>query len=64
MELSASREAASCPATQEFPNILCFTGLNSEPEQLSQYHPVLSKIRFNIIHALTFWSPCLYLIVT
>jgi hypothetical protein len=47
MELSPSQEAASFAATQEFPKILScsqepLTGLYSEPDQSSPYHPILS----------------------
>jgi hypothetical protein len=28
----------------------------SESEQSNPYHPILSKIHFNVIHPPTFWS--------
>jgi hypothetical protein len=56
MQLSPSREAATCSAAQELQNILwnpegsltCSqkpTGTYPEPD-----HPIISKIHFNIIH--------------
>jgi hypothetical protein len=41
----------SLPCSQE-PS----TGAYPEPDQSSPYHPILSKIHFNIIHPLTSWS--------
>jgi hypothetical protein len=67
-EPSPSWEAANCAATQELPSILWnpevhypfhkspFTGPYPEPDQCSPYHPILSKIHFNIIHPPTSWS--------
>jgi hypothetical protein len=64
MELSHSRKAASCAATQELPNkfmepegsLPCSqepsTGPYPELDQSNPYHP----INFNIIHPSTFWS--------
>jgi hypothetical protein len=56
MELSLSREATICAATQEFPNILWNTKVYYHVPKspslvpiLSRIHPVLSKIHFIII---------------
>jgi hypothetical protein len=60
MEPKPSREAASRSATQKFPkhfmepkvSLPCSqepsTGPYPEPDQSSPYHPILSKIHFNI----------------
>jgi hypothetical protein len=68
MELSPSWEAANCAATQELPSILwnpkvhyrvnksLSTGPYPEPDQSNSYHPILSKIHFNIFHQHTPWS--------
>jgi hypothetical protein len=60
-KLSPSSEAASCAATQKFPNTLMepvsllpcsqepSTGPYPEPDQSSPYHSILSNIHFNII---------------
>jgi hypothetical protein len=54
MDLSPSWEAASCAATQEFPNIIMepegslpcsqkpSIGPSSDPDKSSRYHPILS----------------------
>jgi hypothetical protein len=60
MNMKASREAASCAATQEFPTIswnigllLCpqehSTGLYPESDQTSPYHPILISLRSFLI---------------
>jgi hypothetical protein len=56
MDLSPSREAASCVATEELPSILRNSKVhyraNKSPPLvpiLSQINPILSKIHFNII---------------
>jgi hypothetical protein len=66
MELSPSWEAANCAATQELfmepvGSLLCSqepstTGPYPEPDQSNLYHPILSKIHFNMIHPPTAWS--------
>jgi hypothetical protein len=33
------------------------TGSYPEPDQSNPYHPILSKIHFNIVHPPTSWSP-------
>jgi hypothetical protein len=72
MELKPSREAASCAATQEFPNILwnwrfitAFTrALHwslSSARSIQSIHPILlSKIHLNIIRPSTSWSSGLF----
>jgi hypothetical protein len=68
MELRPSSEAASCAATQEFPNILWNPKAHYHDHKnlslvpiLSQFNPVhttpsyLSKAHFIIIHLLTSW---------
>jgi hypothetical protein len=32
------------------------TGPYPEPDRSSQYHPILSKIHFNIVHSPASWS--------
>jgi hypothetical protein len=68
MELSPSREAANCAATQEFP-ILWNPKVHYRPHKSPPLVPILSqidaiptilsylsKIHFNIVHPLTSWS--------
>jgi hypothetical protein len=74
MELSTSREAANCAATQEIPSILWnlkahYLVHKSPPQvpilsQISLVHTspsCLSKIHFNIIQSPTSWSPYWFL---
>jgi hypothetical protein len=74
MELSPSREAANCAATQEVPSILwnpkVHYRVHMSPllvpilSQISPLHTIpfyLSKIHFNIIHPPTSWSTLLAL---
>jgi hypothetical protein len=67
LELSLSSEAANCADTRALPSIFMepegslpcsqepSTGPCSEPDHFSAYHPILSKVHFNIIHPPTSW---------
>jgi hypothetical protein len=72
MELSPSREAASCAATQELPSIFMepigsYSVHKSPPlfpilSQINLIHTIpsyLSKIHFNIVHPPMSWSSLL-----